>query len=302
MSKIQDLRGQLMDGGSRRPVSRINKIALHYSGTKQGDAKSFERHWKNTKGWTHGGYHRIVLTDGTLQICYNPEVVTNGVLGHNTTTFHICYVGDGQPNSQQLPVIMNELLKAMNDFNCRASDVLGHREFSGARTACPGANMTNIRQNLGTAHVSNTPAVLGRDCSRFTCKGLLVKHMQENLLKLGELLPRFGADGDFGQETEDAVKAFQARHNLIVDGIAGTQTLGKIGELIKSLPPAPKPEPPKKEEPKVDKHKADKFAHEAQEWVRKEGISDGTRPRDPLTRQEAWVMMQRLEDKNKRLK
>lgn len=65
-------------------------------------------------------------------------------------------------------------------------------------------------------------------------KGNTVKELQEKLLAAGERLPRFGADGDFGKETEDAVKAFQSKHKLTVDGIAGPQTFGKLDEVLSS--------------------------------------------------------------------
>lgn len=65
--------------------------------------------------------------------------------------------------------------------------------------------------------------------------GLGVKELQQNLLKLGEKLPKYGADGSFGAELELAVKAFQARHKLTVDGIAGKDTLAKVAELITEL-------------------------------------------------------------------
>jgi len=65
--------------------------------------------------------------------------------------------------------------------------------------------------------------------------GLGVKELQQNLLILGEKLPRYGADGSFGDELEMAVKSFQARHKLTVDGIAGKSTLAKVAEEITVL-------------------------------------------------------------------
>lgn len=55
-------------------------------------------------------------------------------------------------------------------------------------------------------------------------KGESVRRLQELLLAGGGLLPRYGADGKFGAETLAAVKAFQKRHGLQVDGICGSQT------------------------------------------------------------------------------
>lgn len=55
-------------------------------------------------------------------------------------------------------------------------------------------------------------------------KGSAVKEMQNLLLKHGYSLPQHGADGEFGDETLAAVKAFQSAKGLSVDGIVGTNT------------------------------------------------------------------------------
>ena len=47
-------------------------------------------------------------------------------------------------------------------------------------------------------------------------KGVAVKVLQTALISLGYNLPRYGADGDYGNETETAVKAFQVAHSLPV--------------------------------------------------------------------------------------
>ena len=54
--------------------------------------------------------------------------------------------------------------------------------------------------------------------------------MQQLLLDHGEALPRYGVDGDFGRETEAAVKSFQLAAGIKVDGICGPITWGKLLE------------------------------------------------------------------------
>ena len=51
------------------------------------------------------------------------------------------------------------------------------------------------------------------------CKGADVKELQNYLLKLGYKLPKYGADGSFGNETLAAVKDFQTNEKLTVDGV-----------------------------------------------------------------------------------
>ncbi|NLB90162.1 MAG: SH3 domain-containing protein [Clostridiales bacterium] len=53
-----------------------------------------------------------------------------------------------------------------------------------------------------------------------------VKSMQEKLIQLGYLSGR--ADGIFGIETSLALRSFQLRNGLSVDGIAGSRTLGTL--------------------------------------------------------------------------
>ena len=55
-------------------------------------------------------------------------------------------------------------------------------------------------------------------------KGKDVANLQKLLMQAGYSLPKFGADGDFGDECLSAVKAFQKNKKLIVDGIVGAKT------------------------------------------------------------------------------
>ena len=64
-----------------------------------------------------------------------------------------------------------------------------------------------------------------------------VKQLQENLIKLGYNLGAWGADGDFGSATYNAVIAFQQKNNLLVDGIVGNDTWNAIQNAIKNLVP-----------------------------------------------------------------
>ena len=54
--------------------------------------------------------------------------------------------------------------------------------------------------------------------------GADVTDMQKKLIEAGYPLTRYGADGDFGQETEEALKRFQADNGLTSDGVYGGET------------------------------------------------------------------------------
>lgn len=62
-------------------------------------------------------------------------------------------------------------------------------------------------------------------------KGNITKLIQKRLLSLGYELPKWGADGWFGDETVEAVKLFQAANGLSPDGIVGQNTWRKLLNL-----------------------------------------------------------------------
>lgn len=73
--------------------------------------------------------------------------------------------------------------------------------------------------------------------------GANVKLLQEMLLKVGESLPKYGVDSDFGAETETALKSFQTKNGLAASGTvdAATEQLlyAKSGTEAPSTSPDP---------------------------------------------------------------
>lgn len=61
-------------------------------------------------------------------------------------------------------------------------------------------------------------------------KGVLVRNLQEALLAKGYFLPKYGADGNFGAETEATVKAAQRDAGFPVTGVCDAQTWGFLTE------------------------------------------------------------------------
>lgn len=59
-------------------------------------------------------------------------------------------------------------------------------------------------------------------------KGKNVKAMQTLLIGYGYFCGGYGADGDFGSETETALKSFQKTNKLTPDGICGPKTWAKL--------------------------------------------------------------------------
>lgn len=131
--------------------------------------------------------------------------------------------------------------------------------------------------------------------------------IQKNLNRLGEKLT---VDNVYGTNTVDAVKRFQAAQKLEVDGVFGSASRARLESVIAALDSPAKPAAPKpaavtipKESivaaviaPKADPNKPDIWA--AKEWDAAQGLKyfDGTRPRDPISRQEAAIVAMRQQD------
>ena len=64
-----------------------------------------------------------------------------------------------------------------------------------------------------------------------------VRRAQEMLMALGYALPLFGADGDYGAETENAVRAFQKAAHLVIDGLCGPKTFAALAALCDQTHP-----------------------------------------------------------------
>lgn len=65
-------------------------------------------------------------------------------------------------------------------------------------------------------------------------KGDYVQLLQTKLIVLGYDLGSYGADGDFGSKTTEAVKAFQKDRGLTADGVVGAKTWEALEQPMKA--------------------------------------------------------------------
>ena len=245
--KVIDRRKQSLGGHSKRSVSQIKNIAVHYSATKEGSSSAFENFWKNSRGWQTGGYHEVVLLNGNVELNYDPTVISNGVYGHNTSTYNICYVGDGKPNSKQLKTLRKRVKRAKSAYKVSNKNIKGHREFSGASTSCPGINVKSaIVNNLGSSKVQDVVNAV-KPKKKPKVDGYTARIQRWlNTYSFNNI----AVDDKYGPATHKAlVKVYQHELNkqfgkgLAVDGIPGPKTdaaavtirKGAKGNLTKAM-------------------------------------------------------------------
>jgi N-acetylmuramoyl-L-alanine amidase len=107
--------------------------------------------------------------------------------------------------------------------------IKGHREMPGASTVCPGKYfpLEHIKKAVSGNYEGKED-----DAMKKGDRGAEVEKVQKLLIKLNYSLPRYGADGIFGTETETAVNALKKAMNLPQNGIIDIHTIIAIADII----------------------------------------------------------------------
>ncbi len=87
-----------------------------------------------------------------------------------------------------------------------------------------------------TPRPTSNPAPTSRAVLSQGARGEDVRDLQDQLRARGHDI---AVDGHFGPQTEAAVRAFQRAENLVVDGVAGPNTLGRLNAPASAPDPAP---------------------------------------------------------------
>ena len=96
--------------------------------------------------------------------------------------------------------------------------------YSGTGVAAPTAKPTATPKPTASTNTSDLSKVT--ETLKQGSKGTAVTSLQSRLIELGFLSGK--ADGVFGSQTAEAVKAFQKANKLTADGVAGSKTISKL--------------------------------------------------------------------------
>ena len=221
------------------------------AGDQTGKEVSTQNWYKHSKGWRvfrakdpevaekiaqdmqwacdnkHIGYdqgQRLTLYDVAKPLGFNCKKVTTNCETDCSALVRVCcaYAGISLPNFRT-PTEAKALLDSGAFTEMKgskytdSSDYLKRGDILVTKTQ---GHTVVVLTNGPKADAAPEPdPKLGERDLKKGCEGSDVKELQQDLMRLGYALPEYGADGDFGTETKDAVKAFQKDSGLKVDGI-----------------------------------------------------------------------------------
>lgn len=99
--------------------------------------------------------------------------------------------------------------------------------------------------DYNNSEMSSTVKHLGDELLENGDEGVAVKELQTALIRLGYDCGKWGADGDFGDATELALRDFQKDHNTKADGIYGPNTHAAMEKALVELDKPAEEEPHK---------------------------------------------------------
>ena len=134
-------------------------IVVHHSATDKGDAASFDRYHRNTRGWRNGlGYDFVIGNgtrsgDGEIEVGDRWRRQIDGAHceagGMNQKAVGICFVGNFEEKSRPTKAQIDSgtaLVRYLAwKFSIPPENILGHGEVPGASTQCPGRHFPTER-------------------------------------------------------------------------------------------------------------------------------------------------------------
>lgn len=172
---------------------------------------------------------------GKPQSSFHPlyQICTNS----NSISIEMCTSGNSEVSDKTVDNAIELVKYLMNKYGIDADHVTNHYHCNGK--ACPsaslrtGARWDNFISRLGgtvqeATTVSPTPTAKAKSYLSQGDKGDAVKTMQTMLIACGYSCGKYGADGNFGTGSKNALKAFQKDYGLTVDGKYGNNSKAKL--------------------------------------------------------------------------
>lgn len=205
------------------------KIILHHAEATNCSIEDVHT-WHLHNGWSGCGYHYFIRKNGNIYKGRPESSLGAHCINYNSVSIGICvegnYMVEHMPLSQKSSLI--ELIKYLcGKYGIK--EIYGHGELNS--TNCPGRNypLAQIRGEILKdikCPYKNYPGYLIKVNANL--KDNNVRIIQEKLMEKGYNVGSYGADGYLGGTTLNAIKSFQRDNGILVDGIVGRDTWGRL--------------------------------------------------------------------------
>jgi len=130
-------------------LQEVAHITVHHSASASDTTLEEIRQWHRQKGWRDCGYHFVIESDGEVRHGRPLSKMGAHVRNHNERNIAICVVGDntvqGSSWTAAQCLSLRELCYSLRRvYNLEPTDILGHRDWDGAKTECPGVDLSAI--------------------------------------------------------------------------------------------------------------------------------------------------------------
>lgn len=228
----------------------IDMIVLHHAEASSCTAKDIHN-WHIRQGWCGIGYHYFINKKGEIFKGRPEHTVGSHTKGYNSTSIGICF--EGKYNKEVMPQAQIKAGKELVTYlkkKYNITEVKRHKDLMA--TDCPGSlfpfdevvgqaqeNLVLSFQRAAIADGVKLPKYgadgsYGNETKAAMQKCVVKKRLiykYKNCTKLVQRLLGVKQDGLCGKVTVDAIKKFQKKKGLVVDGKCGLATWSALLEI-----------------------------------------------------------------------
>lgn len=215
-------------------LGQVKRIILHHAEAKHCTIYDIHQ-WHLANGWSGCGYHFLVRKDGTIYRGRPEDKLGAHTANHNTGSLGICFEGAYNTETMsetQIKTGQELIVYLLDKYKLLKTNVYKHKDFNS--TDCPGNNFPYETLRSGTKNetviVKSIEEELKEECKKqgFAPYPMVRRGARGNITKIIQRILGVNADRIFGSETEKAVKRFQAKNGLLVDGVVGKETWKRL--------------------------------------------------------------------------
>lgn len=235
--------------------SKTEMIVLHHAAAKSCNVQQVHQ-WHLNNSWVGIGYHYFISQSGQIFRGRPEDTVGSHAKGYNSKSIGICFEGDF--TVQSMPKVQLEAGKELVTYlkdKYKIANVKAHRDLMA--TSCPGskfpfdeianAQQSIVKENLiltfQKAAQADDKTLLpkygadgkyGNETAEAMKKCVVKKrdtYQYKNCTKLVQRLLGIKQDGLCGAQTSNAIKEFQQKNGLMADSCCGPKTWEKLLDI-----------------------------------------------------------------------